>query len=320
MANPTPTESTPPLSRTGTLTHSEVTQRRISAYEGRSPPFAEPIHPADKAIPWYRDRAYPMDGWNSPALWRSVLVGTVGTSALVLVSGQIGATLLNYQDGSLGVTSYVMVSNILLLMCFIYATAPASGGHLNPLISFSTMLTGICPLPRAVLYICGQTLGACIAGGVLTGVWGRERSVQLQGGGCFYDSSKVLAGQVFLNEVAASFALLFLAFGVGLDPRQTLFFGPRHGPVLVGMSLGLVAFASSGMIPGYTGAQMIPARCMAFGIVRRDLSNQWIWWFGPMIAALLLAVLHNIIPPHLADPSQPKQAPKGENVEAKAPA
>lgn len=65
--------------------------------------------------------------------------------------------------------------------------------------------------------------------------------------------------------------MLFLAYGVGLDPRQALLFGPRLGPLLVGMSLGLVSFASTGMAPGYTGAQMNPARCFAFGIARRDL-------------------------------------------------
>ena len=60
-------------------------------------------------------------------------------------------------------------------------------------------------------------------------------------------------GQVFLIEVAALFTLLFLAFGVSLNPRQSLFFGPRYKPVLVGLSLSLVSFASSGIIPGYTG-------------------------------------------------------------------
>ena len=61
-------EATPPLSRTGTLTHSEFTQRRIPAYERRSPPFTEPINTADKAIPWYRNRTYSVQGWNNPTL------------------------------------------------------------------------------------------------------------------------------------------------------------------------------------------------------------------------------------------------------------
>ena len=83
-------------------------------------------------------------------------------------------------------------------------------------------------------------------------------------------------GQVFLNEFFASFVLLYLAYGVGLDPRQAVLFGPLLGPLLVGAALGLVIFATSGIAPGYAGAQMMPTRCFAYGIVRRDLSGMLI--------------------------------------------
>ena len=67
-------------------------------------------------------------------------------AALVFVSGQIGATLMSYETNRIGI--YIMLSNTLLLTVFIYATAPASGGHVTPMITFSTLLTGLCPLPR----------------------------------------------------------------------------------------------------------------------------------------------------------------------------
>lgn len=97
-------------------------------------------------------------------------------------------------------------------------------------------------------------------------------AISLQGGGCWYDPSQASPGQIYLNEVFSSFVLLFLSFGVGLDPRQAALFGPRMGPLLVGASLGLVTFSSSGIIPGYAGAQMNPSRCLAFGIARRNMS------------------------------------------------
>jgi glycerol uptake facilitator-like aquaporin len=76
-----------------------------------------------------------------------------------------------------------------------------------------------------------------------------------------------------LNEIFSSFVLLYLAYGVGLDPRQAVLFGPKLGPLLVGISLGLVTFAGSGMVVGYAGAQMNPSRCFAYGIARRDMSG-----------------------------------------------
>jgi glycerol uptake facilitator-like aquaporin len=118
------------------------------------------------------------------------------------------------------------------------------------------------------------------------------------GGGCTFDPSIVPVGKVLLNEVYSSFVLLFLSFGVGLDPRQALLFGPQLGPLLVGMALGLVSFSSSGVAAGYSGAGMNPGRCFAFAIARRDLKYNWIWWVGPALGGLLLALLYNLVPPY----------------------
>jgi glycerol uptake facilitator-like aquaporin len=65
---------------------------------------------------------------------------------MVFVSGQITATIINYRTPQIG--GYIGISNIFLLSTFIYATAPGSGGHLNPMISFSAILAGICPVAR----------------------------------------------------------------------------------------------------------------------------------------------------------------------------
>ena len=62
----------------------------------------------------------------------------------------------------------------------------------------------------------------------------------------------------------------FIAFGVALDPRQQVLFGMFAGPLAVGCALGLVSFASAGLVPGYNGASMNPARCFAFAIARRS--------------------------------------------------
>jgi hypothetical protein len=87
-----------------------------------------------------------------------------------------------------------------------------------------------------------------------------------------FSTSPMSNNQVFLNEISASFAILYLSYGVGLDPRQALCFGSRLGPLLVEASLGLVSFATSGIVPGYSGAQMNPARYFAFGVAKRDFT------------------------------------------------
>ena len=61
---------------------------------------------------------------------------------------------------------------------------------------------------------------------------------------------------------------------MGLDPRQAELFGPVIGPFMVGATLGLVSFASAGVIPGYTGAGMNPARCLAFAVARGNFHGK----------------------------------------------
>ncbi|SPN96496.1 related to aquaporin [Cephalotrichum gorgonifer] len=284
---------------------SDVKVASVAAFSGS---FAPNARPADTfKLPWYQRREYFLGGWLDPEIWKAAFIETVGTTCLVVTSGHIAATLMSYGTTQIG--AYIGISSIFLLSVFIYATAGLTGGHLNPMVTFSSIITGLCPLSRGTLYICAQTAGSALAGGIIIGIYGRERAVQIHGGGCFYDPSHMSSGQVFLSETFASFVLLYLAYGVGLDPRQALLFGPKFGPLLVGLSVGLVAFATSGMAPGYAGAQMHPARCFAFGIARRNLSGQWIWWFGPALAAVLFAAIYNMVPPTPRKEAQDSSTP-----------
>jgi glycerol uptake facilitator-like aquaporin len=44
--------------------------------------------------------------------------------------------------------AYVGIFNAVFLTIFIYATATATGGHVNPMITFTTVLCGLTPVPR----------------------------------------------------------------------------------------------------------------------------------------------------------------------------
>lgn len=219
---------------------------------------------------------------------------------LCYLSGLIDTTISNF--GTTQAPAYAAISNIFLLTLFIMAFAPGSGGHINPLITFSTMIVGLTGFSRGILYLTGQTIGAALAGGVLHGVFGAERAVEFKGGGCYRDPGTVTSGQALLLETMSSFALLSLAFGVALDPRQQKLFGPLGGPIAVGCSLGLVSFASAGLVAGYTGVSMNPTRCFAFAIARHNFADQWIWWAGPFCGSCLLAITYSIAPPYHSSP------------------
>ena len=85
-------------------------------------------------------------GWDDVHLWKAAFIEFVGTASLCYTSGLIDTTIGNFETKQ--VAAYVGVSNIILLSSFIVASAPSSGGHINPLITFSTMLTGLTGFPR----------------------------------------------------------------------------------------------------------------------------------------------------------------------------
>ncbi len=126
------------------------------------------------------------------------MIELLATALLTYISGQFGISITQAEIKF--VMAYVGFFNTVLLAIFIYATIPGSGGHLNPLITFTTFLCGLCPAPRgkgfpcsrcllpyglvpaltfilelAILYICAQTLGGALAGGMLLASWGQER-------------------------------------------------------------------------------------------------------------------------------------------------
>jgi glycerol uptake facilitator-like aquaporin len=63
----------------------------------------------------------------------------------------------------------------------------------------------------------------------------------------------VSPGQLFALEYLFCQALIFTAFGVGLDPRQGETISPAFAPVLIGAFLALANLASGLTKTGYTG-------------------------------------------------------------------
>ena len=144
-----------------------------------------------------------------------------------------------------GITSWILVT------LFIYSFSGVTGGHLNPMITIATFVARLTSLPRMVLYVTFQIVGASI-GGILLRASYESRTFDV--GGCGVNTALVSLGQAFSIEFTCSLTVLFFAFGVGLDPRQRKIFGPALAPALVGLAVGVISFGSAFTIPGYEGA------------------------------------------------------------------
>jgi glycerol uptake facilitator-like aquaporin len=213
---------------------------------------------------------------------------------LVFAVGLIGTALAPYNDpNSLRAPLVGSLTVWIAITLFIFAAAPASGGHLNPFITLSTFTAGLSTFSRSVLYIIGQCIGALIGAFFLKlGLGGADyypsvciaqilaiqvpnKSLILflsplyviarltlnlrivrQGivTGCTINTSFVPIGQALVLETGTSLVVVFLAFGVGLDPRQGQVFGPALSPILVGLTVAFASFATGFVRKGWYGA------------------------------------------------------------------
>jgi glycerol uptake facilitator-like aquaporin len=104
-------------------------------------------------------------------------------------------------------------------------------------------------------------------------------SRDFKAGGCWLYLDVIPAREAFVVELVSTTVLLFLAFGLGLDPRQAQVVGPTLAPFLVGLSFGTLAFATSYTRYGYGGPSFNPARCMGVFVGSRFPSWHWIHWY-----------------------------------------
>lgn len=75
-----------------------------------------------------------------------------------------------------------------------------------------------------VLYVACQMIGATLAGLLLRASYD---SHDFKVGGCFlFEDLGTSPASAMAIEFTSCFALIFFAFGVGLDPRQKEIFGP----------------------------------------------------------------------------------------------
>ncbi|GES59692.1 MIP transporter [Aspergillus terreus] len=147
------------------------------------------------------------------------------------------------------------ITNLLLTPLLIYTFSPSSGGHISPTITMATFFARIISFPRMILYLAGQTFGGALAGFALNSAAGQRRVD---------------------HRVLACLILIFLAFGVALDPRQAKIFGHATSPWFVGIVLGIVSWGTAWTRPGYIGASVNPARCFGVYVASHFPGYHWI--------------------------------------------
>ncbi|XP_025739095.2 aquaporin-5 [Callorhinus ursinus] len=163
------------------------------------------------------------------------------------------------------------------------ALGPVSGGHINPAITLALLVGNQISLLRAVFYVVAQLVGAIAGAGILYGLAPLNARGNLAMNALNNNTSQ---GQAVVVELILTFQLALCIFS-STDTRRT---SPVGSPALsIGLSVTL------GHLVGiyFTGCSMNPARSFGPAMVMNRLSSaQWVFWVGPIVGAILAAILY----------------------------
>ncbi len=216
----------------------------------------------------------------------------MGTFALTFIGA--GAILTTaFTGGDAGLIG-IALAHGLILSVVVSATMNISGGHINPAVTITMLVTGRIKTPLAIGYIISQLVGASVAGFLLMFIFksmgeaGTEAIIACKLGTPNLNAA-VSPWMGVLIEIILTFLLVVVIFGTAVDPRA---------PKIGGFGIGLAVSANILMGGPLTGAAMNPAR--TFGTLLGGLgdtsdlwSQHWIYWLGPIIGAVLAGVVYD---------------------------
>jgi glycerol uptake facilitator-like aquaporin len=234
-------------------------------------------------------------------LWRNACLEGVGLCCWVFIAGLVAhgtsglatATAL----GPVLPVAIAAVVQFFIVSLFIFSLGPVTGAHLTPLITFATFLAKLTSLPRMVLYISFQSIGGVVGAYILRAALGGSPDTLVYSPGCYVDETRVDVDSAFALETMGSLFVLYLAFGLGLDPRNKGSFSPSVGPFLVGASSAVALFAGGVARPGYLGLSCNPARCLGLQSASHRFTYLWVQWVADFTACVVHAFIYYAVPP-----------------------
>jgi MIP family channel proteins len=180
----------------------------------------------------------------------------------------------------------------------VLAAGHISGGVYNPALTVGLVAARRLSIPLGIRYVVAQLLGGLVGAMLLKASFAApaidavKLGVPLLGTG-------VSGGQGILVEAILTFFLMFSVFGNAVDPRS-----PK---AIAGLAIGLTITMDIFGGGALTGAAMNPARAFGPELVQGVWDFSWVYWVGPIIGAVLAALLYNDV---LLEPTEEVTAPE----------
>lgn len=208
-------------------------------------------------------------------LWKDLVAEFFGTFTLVTIG--CGAVLLGTANGGNNLVSAFAFG--LALIAAIYTWGAQSGGHFNPAVSLGAAVSGEMDWMRMIAYWIVQIVAGIAAAAVLVYFFGADSGVGASTGE-FTTTNKLKA--VLLEALLTFFLVLAFLF----TTRGS------NASLVAGFVIGLTLTAAMFVGLPWTGGSLNPARSFGPAIFAGELGTVWIYLLGPLIGAVLAALLY----------------------------
>ena len=203
----------------------------------------------------------------------------VGTFTLIFIGGGAAITI----GGSDMVA--IALANGLAIGIMVTNLGHISGGHFNPAITLGFLATRRITARLAVVYWSMQLVGAVAAALILRVLFsgnfvGASAAPHVALG---YSDWKAL-----LLEGVMTFFLVWAVWATAVDPRGAF---KSIAGLAIGLTITVDVFAGGRV----TGAAMNPARAFGPMLAGNDWSGWWIYWVGPILGALVAALVFEFL-------------------------
>ena len=175
----------------------------------------------------------------------------------------------------------VALAHGLAMALIVTATLTISGGHMNPAVTFGLWIAKKVDGKTAVGYVVAQLLGAVLGAALLRFCFPGP-SVRAMS----YGTPLLAATTTFWHgvgiEALTTFFLVSAVFGTIVS---------KDAPKMGGFGVGIAILVGALVAGPATGAAMNPARAFGPAIVSWTLSGQVVYWIGPLLGALIAALI-----------------------------
>ncbi|GCE09654.1 MIP/aquaporin family protein [Dictyobacter aurantiacus] len=210
----------------------------------------------------------------------AVVAELIGSFLFVFVG--VGSVMANtWMQGAVGLPG-IAVAHGLALAVLITIFGATSGGHFNPAVTIAFLVARRIKSGLGFCYIVAHLLGAVFAALLLrvvfpAFVW---KAAQL---GTPALSNSVSIGAGIAVEALLTFFLLLAIYGTAIDTRA-----PKFGGFSIGLTM-TACILGGGVL---TGGIMNPARAFGPALMSGIWTNQFVYWIGPIVGAVLAACVY----------------------------